>query len=262
MRALLCAVALSLVALPMATHGCAGLAEHAEWQRIDRQFGAYQGCFLMTDVDNGRSWEVGSRCDEALPPASSFKPLHTLIGLQTGAVAPDAVFTYDGRRQPFRAWERDHDLRSALRHSVVWAYQRLALAIGAPRMDEWLGRLDYGHGRRGPLTRFWLDGSWTVTARDQLDAMVRLVSGELPFDRRHIDRVRRWLRDPWPGHGRLGGKTGTVMIDGQLRAGWYVGYLEQGRDRLAFVTLLRAEDDARGYKARAITRSILTELGY
>jgi len=262
MRALLCIIAVTLVALPMATHGCAGLETRVDSGRVVSHFGQYSGCFLMTDLETDTTWEAGDQCDVQVAPASTFKLLHSLIGLQTGAVDSSTVFPYDGRHQPFRAWERDQTLASAFHNSVVWAYQQLALKIGQQRMDTWIDRVDYGHGRRDSLTGFWLNGSWTVSARDQLDLMVRFERGELPFAPENIETLHRIMDEPWDSGGTFGGKTGTHMHDGRLQAGWFIGHLDKPGTQLAFVTLIRAEDDARGHKAKAITEDILHELGY
>lgn len=262
MRALMCTLALALVALPLATHGCSGLDTRADQDQVIQHFGQYSGCFLMTDLEAGTTWEVGDQCDVQVAPASTFKLLHSLIGLQTGTIDTETVFPFDGRRQPFRAWERDQTLASAFRFSVVWAYQQLALKIGRQRMDVWIDQVGYGHGQRDSLTGFWLDGSWTVSARDQLDLMVRFENGELPFAPEHLASLRKIMDEPWDTGGTFGGKTGTHMRDGRLQAGWFIGHLDKPGTQLAFVTLIRADDDARGHKAKAITKTILHDLGY
>lgn len=262
MRALLCTIALALVVLPIATHGCAGLDTRADPELVARHFGQYNGCFLMTDLEDDTTWEVGDQCDAQVAPASTFKLLHSLIGLQTGVIDTGTVFPYDGRRQPFHSWEHDQTLDSAFKYSVVWAYQQLALKIGQPEMDRWLAKVGYGHGQRDSLTGFWLDGSWTVSARDQLDLMVRFDRGELPFAPEHLETVRRIMDEPWDSGGWFGGKTGTHMHAGRLQAGWFIGHLDKPGTKLAFVTLIRADDDARGHKAKAITKAILHDLGY
>src|SRR5688500_68250 len=64
-------------------------------------------------------------------PFSTFKIPNTLAGLATGVI-PDATFTlrWDGVERRIPDWNRDHDLASAMKHSVVWYYQEVARRIG------------------------------------------------------------------------------------------------------------------------------------
>ena len=95
-------------------------------------------------------------CERSFIPTSAFKIPNTIIRLETGVI-PDAAFTlkWDGQTRWLQAWNRDHDLRSAFRNSVVWYYQEVARRIGEARMKAWLERLGYGKRRlvdaAGPL---------------------------------------------------------------------------------------------------------------
>ena len=115
----------------------------------------------------------GGRAEDAqrgTPPCSTFKIANTLIGLDTGVI-PDTRFSlrWDGTKRDIEAWNRDHDVKSAMRDSVVWFYQEVARRIGRERMREGVARLRYGNARiQGPIYEFWLDdGSLLVTPREQ-----------------------------------------------------------------------------------------------
>ena len=45
------------------------------------------------------------------------------------------MLPWDGVRRPREEWNRDQDLRSAMKHSVVWYYQELARRVGPDRQD-------------------------------------------------------------------------------------------------------------------------------
>lgn len=263
MRTMLISLSLALVGLPLLAQSCAPRATEPTPELVRSHFDGFDGCFLLTDLDDGSTFEAGSRCDEALPPCSTFKLPHSLIGLQTGAIDTTTRFEWDGQPKAFKSWQRDHNLATAFQNSVVWAYQDLAQRVGAGRMHDQLYKLGYGQGwNDGDLTSFWLDGSMRVTARDQIDLMVRLLEGDLPFDARHVATMRSVMDEAWPHGGTFGGKTGTCMMDGKLQAGWYLGHLDSGDRHLAFVTLIRADDDARGHTARKISKAILSDLGF
>src|SRR4051794_29006526 len=105
--------------------------------------------FVLIDGHTGQSHvENESRARERFSPCSTFKIPNSLVALET-AVVPDAAFTlqYDPKRDGPQngAWSRDHDLRSALRNSVVWYYREVARRVGPERMKSYVARFDYGN---------------------------------------------------------------------------------------------------------------------
>src|SRR5262245_49635082 len=91
-------------------------------------------------VGTEKTIENAPRARRRFAPCSTFKIPNSLIALETGE-ASDAAFplAYDPKRdgEQWGARARDHDLRSALRYSVVWYYQELARRIGAARMQDY-----------------------------------------------------------------------------------------------------------------------------
>lgn len=156
---------------------------------------SHPGCFLLYDLKAARATvrvNPGS-CAHATVPASTFKVPHSLIALQTGVVTdPEAMVAWDGVKRWNPAWDRDHSLRTSMRESVVWFFQRTAVAIGQERMRDFLRGMQYGNANvEGELTMFWLDdGSLRITGDEQLDFMVRMFAGKLAgIDRAHVDTV-------------------------------------------------------------------------
>jgi beta-lactamase class D len=177
-----------------------------------------------------------------LCPASTFKIPHALIALETGARhSADDLEKWDGTDRGLAVWNRDHTLASALRHSVVWYFQRTAVLVGRERMTEQLARLHYGNAVVGPdLTRFWLDGSLQISADEQADFMVGLVRRSLPFQPRIVDTVDELtLQEPgtilrgnpnpvdvtWDPPMRLFGKTGSHDDAAEGNVRWLVGHI-------------------------------------
>ena len=229
---------------------------------VKRRLPPFKGCFLLRELGGG-SWSVGGPlCRERLAPCSTFKIVSSLIALETGvASGPEMKLAWDGRKQPFRAWERDHTLRSAFQGSVVWYYQRLAGRVGRRRMRGFVRKLGYGNAQvTGPITRFWLDGSLAISPHEQLELLTALYRGKVPFADKNVAVVRGLVEstDPRPG---FGGKTGSCRREGRDNVGWFVGHLRAGARELVFVTQIRGEREAWGPRARAITEQILGDLG-
>jgi beta-lactamase class D len=92
---------------------------------VSRDLGAYfpgfRSTLVVRDVAAGRTVRHGAPlAGQRTSPCSTFKIPNSIVGLETGVI-PDASFVlpWDGVRRPREEWNRDHDLRSAMRSSVV-----------------------------------------------------------------------------------------------------------------------------------------------
>lgn len=172
-------------------------------------------------------------------PASTFKIPNTLIGLESGVIADERfALTWDGKHHDYEAWNRDHDLASAMKHSVVWFYQEVARRIGDARMREWVDKLEYGNRDiGGGIDRFWLDGALRISPREQVEFLRRLHERALPVKDANADLVLRLIvLEDTPDY-VWRGKTG-LTISGDRAIGWLVGFVERGGlDRYVFATL-------------------------
>lgn len=226
---------------PAVTYDDEGLALFAE-RRVS-------GSFVLLDLASGVTTVVG-REDAARRhlPCSTYKIPNTLVGLETGVI-PDEHFTlkWDGKKRWIDDWNRDHDLASAMKYSVVWYYQEVARRIGEPRMTEWLHTLRYGNeSTEGGIDRFWLDenvgddgkphaGGLRISPLQQVDFLRRLRTGELPVSREHAALVTRILPSVRVGDVDVRGKTGLGELGGRA-VGWIVGYAERGEHTWVYAT--------------------------
>jgi len=201
-----------------------------------------EGAFVLTDLRSRRDTVINPRlADMGHLPASTFKVPNTLIGLETGVIS-DEHFTlrWDGSKQFLPAWERDQDLESAIRASVVWFYQEVARRVGAERMQAWVTKLRYGNADiSGGIDQFWLSGDLRVSPRQQAGFMSRLVEGTLPVQPRSTAILRRILQRAESGGTWVRWKTGAAT-QGTLNLGWVVGFVEtNGAATHTFATLVR-----------------------
>ena len=209
----------------------------------------HPGCFILHDLDRGTQVRVHpAACGRATVPASTFKIPHALIALQTRVITdPMAEVAWDGTPQWNEAWERPHSLATAIRDSVVWFFQRTAVAIGRERMQSFLEALDYGNAEAsGELTTFWLDdGALRITGDEQLDFLLRMFRRELPIDRAHVDTVERlMLSDEQVLAPRLPPGEKLPVTDAKIHAktgtgrgvSWWVGRVTGPRGDFVFVS--------------------------
>jgi beta-lactamase class D OXA-2 len=201
-------------------------------------------------------------CDEArsrkrYPPASTFKVPHALFALDAGAVRDEfQIFKWDGTVRNIESWNRDQDLRSSMRNSVVWVYQQFAREIGIEREGQYLHKINYGNADPSGADPFWIDGNLRISAEEQIAFLRRLYRNDLPFRVEHqrlvkdimiVEAGRDWILRAKTGW------SGTV--------GWWVGWVEWPTGPVFFAlnidTPKRLDDlPKREAVARAILRSI------
>lgn len=204
-----------------------------------------QGTMVLMDGEGHAHVHDDARARRRQPAASTFKIPNTLIAVHEGvASGAGEVFRWDGHVYPIAAWNGDQRLESAFRVSCVWCYQQLAERIGAQRYRSWLRRIGYGALSEPFLvTEFWLDGSLTISAFEQVDFLRRLQRRELPFGAAAYDTLEDvMLIERTPTY-TLRAKTG-LFGRGTPRIGWYVGYLETAaRGTWYFATQIEMRSD-------------------
>lgn len=201
-----------------------------------------EGAFVLRDLASGEETIVGQAlAAQSFLPCSTFKIPNTLVGLETGVI-PDEHFSlpWDGVDRGRAVWNRDQDLASAMRNSVVWFYQEVARRIGEARMREWVRRLGYGNHDTSPrIDTFWLNGGLRISARQQVDFLERLRERRLPVTREHAALVERLIvqgrGDGWTWRGKTG-----LGEEGEHAIGWLVGLADRGGRSFAYALVVRA----------------------
>jgi len=203
------------------------------------------------------------RCQERFGPCSTFKVPHALIGLDLGVIADENhLMKWDGKKRWREALNRDHTLATAMEHSVLWYFQRVAPKIGAARMRENLKKLNYGNQDiSSGLTTFWLSQSLKISADEQVEFMRKLRSGRVPFGKRAQEVTRKVITLENNKDYTLAGKTGTAASEDNQRMilGWFVGYVERGDASYVFACNISGEDKASGWKAKKLVLRVLRD---
>ena len=205
--------------------------ERAEWRMFFDELDAKGTIVVVDEREEGHpAWVYDSeRANIRFSPASTFKVPHTLFALDFGAVRDEfQVFKWDGVERSYAGHNRDQDLRSAMRVSAFWVYQKFAKEIGEEGARGYLERIDYGNA--DPTTdvdptlddsAYWVDGNLAISAYEQISFLKRLYRNELPFKIEHqrlvkdvmiVEADRNWI---------LRAKTGW-----EGRMGWWIGWVE------------------------------------
>lgn len=190
------------------------------------------GTFVLLDAANDTVFVSNkARAEQRFFPASTFKIANSLIGLDTGAVkSVDEVLPYGGKPQRLKAWERDMNLRDAIKVSNVPVYQELARRVGLERMRAGVKNLGYGNMEIGNVVdRFWLDGPLAISAVEQTEFLGRLAEGKLPVKEEAMRAVKEITLLEKTKTYELHGKTGW-LLEAKRQIGWWVGWVaREGR---------------------------------
>jgi beta-lactamase class D len=235
-----------------------------EWAKY---FQAYNvtGAFVLYDLNRNQYLRFNpEQCGQRFIPASTFKIMNAMIGLETGVI-PDAdyVIKWDGTRYDIPEWNRDHTLRTAMQNSVVWYYQELARRVGKERMQHYIDAVKYGNQDiSGQIDSFWLDGGLRISPDEQIEFLKRLYKNDLPFSSKTMATVKDLIMIEKTDRYTLRAKTGWALRV-KTQVGWFVGYLEQGGNVYFFANNYESDSPSPnfGNAREEITRSVLRDMG-
>lgn len=190
-------------------------------------------CTLMLDAATGAVLVEEGRCDVRTTPASIFNIAVSLMGFDAG-ILQDAHTP----ALPFKAgyvdwqpsWRAATDPTSWIRNSTVWYAQQVTSRLGERRVQDYVGRFDYGNqDLTGGVDIAWIASSLQVSPREQAAFLRKVANRELPVSAHAFDMTAQLLRLPTLANGwQVYGKTGTASGDGagdKGRAlGWFVGW--------------------------------------
>jgi beta-lactamase class D len=232
------------------------------------------GCFgLYNNATNQFTFYNRSRfTDSSYLPASTFKIVNSLIGLQTGVISSDSmVIKWDGVKRSVDAWNKDLSMYEAFRVSAVPYYQEVARRIGKDRMEYWMDTVNYGAGLKDTAFRiktaidtFWLDNSLKITPDEELGLVKMLYFDQLPFFKVYQEKVKNAMLFENTTQYRLAYKTGLGRKENRNRLAWIVGWVEENNHPYFFVLNFEsAEPDADIPTIRMnILKGILKQLGF
>lgn len=231
---------------------------------LSEPLAGYDACFVLLDPQKNEIVRFNAaRCGVRFAPCSTFKIPNMLIGLETGVLSgSDHLLKWDGVQRDRAELNHDHNLRSAVKDSVVWYFQQVAAGIGAERMQSFLDRLNYGNrDTSSGLTQFWLGGSLRISALEQAEFMFNLQRGELPFSTRTLDLGRELIVIATENGATLRGKTGTYGKQ-ENTLGWFVGYTTRGDRHFIVAMNISADRNASGPRTRDLCIEILKARGW
>ena len=226
------------------------------------------GTFALFDNGTGQFtiYNLKRYRDSSYLPASTFKIVNALIGLQTGKITNDSmVIKWDGIERPVKEWNKDLTMYEAFRVSAVPYFQEVARRIGKDTMQTWLDSLSYGTKKiKTRIDTFWLDNSLKIKPDEELGLVKKLYFSQLPFFDTYQGMVKRAMLFEDDANYKLSYKTGWGRMEQGNQLAWVVGWIEENKHPYFFVLNFESADpnaDIPPMRMK-ILKGILGQLGF
>ena len=225
------------------------------------------GCFTLLNNADGEITVYNMALDtQRFSPASTFKIVNSLIGLQTGRITDEKMaIKWDGVKRPVETWNKDMDMTEAFKVSCVPYYQEVARRIGKDTMQRWIDSIGYGNKNiSGPIDSFWLNNALKISPDEQLGLVKKLYFDQLPFRKSVQQTVRDVMLQEDNTAYKLSYKTGWGFDEKNNDIGWVTGWIEENKHVYFFVTFVRALKPGTDINIvrMNITKGILKQLGF
>ena len=242
-----CIITCSMVIMACSTNNVTvdnGLKKYFDEYKVKGSFGLY---------DNGTGqftiYNLSRFKDSAYLPASTFKIVNALVGLETGKLTNEKMeIVWDGviRKYPngdtATAWNKNLTAAEAFKVSAIPYFQELARRIGKENMQHWLDSIKYGSRIiKTRVDTFWLDNSLQISADEEMGLVKKLYFNQLPFQKRSQDIVKKMMLQEDNANYKLSYKTGWGFLENGNALGWVVGWIEENRHPYFFVLNVEAD---------------------
>ncbi len=242
-----CIITCSMVIMACSTNNVTvdnGLKKYFDEYKVKGSFGLY---------DNGTGqftiYNLSRFKDSAYLPASTFKIVNALVGLETGKLTNEKMeIVWDGviRKYPngdtATAWNKNLTAAEAFKVSAIPYFQELARRIGKENMQHWLDSIKYGSRIiKTRVDTFWLDNTLQISADEEMGLVKKLYFNQLPFQKRSQDIVKKMMVQEDNANYKLSYKTGWGFLQNGNALGWVVGWIEENRHPYFFVLNVEAD---------------------
>lgn len=238
------------------------IEERKEWKRFFDDADVSGGIYIYDLKNNRYTIYDRARMDRGFVPASTSKIIHSLIFLDSGAIKDEnETLQWDGVKRPVEAWNKDHNLRTALPASAVWFFVEVSKRVGRERMQRYYDSAGYGNRSTNDFgADYWNKGDLRITPREQIEFLVKLHQNRLPFSPQVISIVKDIMTVENTDGYILRAKTGWSDSFAP-QVGWWVGYVERADNEVYFfATEIDIKKDEDAAKRKEITRKILHSL--
>lgn len=222
-----------------------------------------QGVIIIKEGKNLSTYgNALARANKEYVPASTFKMLNALIGLENHKATTNEIFKWDGKKRTYPMWEKDMTLGEAMALSAVPVYQELARRTGLELMQKEVKRVNFGNTNIGTqVDNFWLVGPLKITPVQEVNFADDLAHNRLPFKLETQEEVKKMLLIKEVNGSKIYAKSGWGM-DVTPQVGWLTGWVEQANGKkIPFSLNLEMKEGMSGSIRNEITYKSLKNLG-
>ncbi len=229
---------------------------------LDSAFQGHKGSFVLYELNSGQySIYNESQGTKRISPDSTYKIYSALVALEEGVIAPtSSSLLWNGNTYPFKEWNKNQTLDSAMKCSANWYFTELDKETGLSSLRKYLQTMGYGNSDvSGGLGRFWAESTLKISPVEQVELLTKFYQGNLGFAPENQRAVKDSLFVSSSNGAFLYGKTGTGAINGKQVNGWFIGFVETKDETYVFATNIQDMDSASGSAAAKITLDILKD---
>jgi beta-lactamase class D len=188
------------------------------------------GCLAYVELGHTEIVSQGKNCKLQTAPCSTFKIAIAEIGYKYKKLNEIGEnFKWDGLQRSRDVLNRDQDLFSWMKDSVVWVSSILVSRMSRETIQSELKEMSYGNSAIGP-DEFWINGPLRISAEEQVKSLSRQTNSNLQKAVLLLPIEKR-------GAFSISGKTGSCAHRGTKpdeQIGWYVGRARSGNKVYAF----------------------------
>ena len=238
-------------------------SQNVEAMDLSSYFKGTDGTFVLYDTVSDQYQIYNQELStKRISPDSTFKIYSGLFALEEDIIHYDASGQkWDGTTYSFDTWNKDQTLATAMQNSVNWYFQNLDIQLGYQKLYSYYKKISYGNcNLTAGINYYWAESSLKISPVEQVMLLSNLLENKWAFEEENVQAIKNSLFISDTAIGRLYGKTGTGVVNGQSSNGWFIGFLERGERVYCFATNLQNADNATGSNASEITVEILNSI--
>lgn len=233
------------------------------YEDLSSYFHGYNGSFVLYDPFKNQ-YQIYNRkmSEQRVSPNSTYKIYSALFALETNVITPHHNEQFwDGTVYPYKEWNTNQSLSTALGSSVNWYFQHLDQKVGKKQLQSYFHHINYGNeDLSGNLERYWIESSLKISPIEQVQILYGLDENTFGFKEENVRAVKNAILIDEQKHRQLFGKTGTGSINGNNVNGWFIGFVKKNDRSFYFaVNIQNKKGHANGSKAADIARQILRD---
>lgn len=233
-------------------------------------------CLLIVDHTTGNTIHEQGDCAARHAPQSTFKIPLALMGYDSGILVDEhtPLWPYKKEYGANRATDRAAtDPTRWEKESVVWFSQELTRAMGMDKFKNYVDQIQYGNrdvsgdpGKDNGLTHAWLSSSLKISPAEQVAFVRGILDRTFDLTPAAYDMtiaiMPAFTAGDWTVHGKTGTgfKAGKDGLDRTRQQGWFVGWADNGDQRIAFAKFVADDKKEETYAGPRTRDAFLQEL--